>query len=965
MLEIRLLGTFDLRQAGKPIALSSRPAQSLFAYLSLNAGTANRREKLAGMIWPDSSEETARNNLRHALWRVRTALKTASAVRFLLTNDLTISFAKSSEYWLDTNEVEEISENANVQELTTALASYQGELLPGFYDEWVFLEREHLSALYEHHMARLMALLQVESRWLDILEWGERWIKIGRTPEPAYRALMLAHAAKGEMPKVATTYERCRKSLGEYGIEPSEQTRVLYENLKAGREKFAEQLPGFPRAGSIRTQAVRLTNLPIPLTSFIGREDQVKEIVNLVHKNRLLTLTGSGGVGKTRLATESARRVLSEFGDGVWWVDFVGLNDPSLLPQAIAQAVGMNEDPNQSLTDSLIEHFRKKQVLLVLDNCEHLISACAQLASQLLAGCPNLTVLTTSREALDIMGETVFSVPSLTLPEIHTPVPAKSLDRYESVRLFVERAASVQPGFGLSDQNAQFIVQICLRLGGIPLALELAAARVKMMSVDEVANRLDDRFALLTTGSRTVLPRHQTLKATIDWSYNLLSEQERLFLQRLSVFVGGFTLRTAEEVTVARGVETSEVIDLLGRLINKSLVAVDTHSEQTFVETRYGILESIREYALEKLDDSGEGDEIRDQHLVFFMQLAEKAQPEIFLSSQMVWFDLLERELDNLRAAMEWSLTNEETEIENRGVGRQEAGFRLAAALAWFWERGYRREATERLQPMLLKIEKLETSPVHTMMFSAVGFLYWSTGEFKKARSYLENAVSTGRTFGKSLQLAWALNYLGATASAQGDQQTAQSSLDEAFDMATGLGPQGKHIIGWALAFLGDIEVSHHEFGKAQSLYEISILALGEIGNLNMKAYPLRRLGYLALYHEDLKNAKKFFKDSLLLNHQLKHRLGTISSVAAFAALALAEENYPCSATLFGAVESHLEASFQQMLQSDGLEYSHFVTLLKDQLDDQAFKLAWNEGKGMSLGQAVEFALAPKQENAD
>src|SRR5215208_2348962 len=261
ILEVRLLGTFEVKHQGNDILISSRPAQSLFAYLILSAGTSHRREKLAGLLWPASLEETARDNLRHALWRVRKALDSASSTRFLQADDLTIKFEPSSDYWLDAAVLEKLSDSASADELMAVLSEYQGELLPGFYDEWVILEREHLSSIFEHHMARLMSLLQEQRRWLDILDWGERWIKLGQKPEPAYRALMTAHAAKGDMSKVAATYERCAKSLQEFGMEPSEQTKELYENFKSGKE--------IPKSVSVSTKPFAIetsSNIPVPLT---------------------------------------------------------------------------------------------------------------------------------------------------------------------------------------------------------------------------------------------------------------------------------------------------------------------------------------------------------------------------------------------------------------------------------------------------------------------------------------------------------------------------------------------------------------------------------------------------------------------------------------------------------------------------------------------------------------------------
>src|SRR6266540_1769567 len=274
MLEVHLLGKFDVRSDGKPITIASRPAQSLFAYLILSAGTSHRREKLAGLLWPDSLEETARDNLRHALWRIRKALEAASSARFLHADDVVISFKESSDYCLDATELEKLNASASADELISVLSNYQGELLPGFYDEWVVLEREHLYSIFEHHMSRLMSLLQDEKRWLDILDWGERWIKLGQKPEPAYRALMLAHAAKGDMSKVAATYERCVKSLREFGMEPSEQTRALYERLKVGKETL--ETGSTVRVIDKRRESLK-TNLPVPLTSFIGREKEVDQ----------------------------------------------------------------------------------------------------------------------------------------------------------------------------------------------------------------------------------------------------------------------------------------------------------------------------------------------------------------------------------------------------------------------------------------------------------------------------------------------------------------------------------------------------------------------------------------------------------------------------------------------------------------------------------------------------------------
>src|ERR1043165_3273925 len=508
MLEVRLLGTFDIKYKNKPITISSRPAQSLFAYLILSAGTAHRREKLAGMLWPDSLEETARDNLRHALWRVRKALESAASTRFLHADDLTIKFESSSDYWLDASELERLSESASADELMGILSTYQGELLPGFYEEWVVSEREHLFSIFEHHMAQLLSRLQEEKHWSDILDWGERWIKLGQKPEPAYRALMTAHAAKGDMSKVAATYERCIKSLKEFGLEPSEPTKELYNNLKSGKA-----IPDVTPVSTKPFAKETSSNIPVPLTSFVGRERELKKIEELVLSSRLLTLTGSGGVGKTRLAIQAANDLLKKFKDGVVWVSLVGLTDENLIPQEIAQSLNVGELSQESAIETLKAYLKSKEALIVLDNCEHLIRGCALYTEELLAACPKLKILATSIEALGLFNETTWQVPSLPLPRMQELFLLEEVQAFASVALFSERAHAANLNFALTEQNSKLVTQICTRLDGIPLAIELAAARTKVLSVDEIAARLDNRFSLLTAGSRTALPPPQTLRA--------------------------------------------------------------------------------------------------------------------------------------------------------------------------------------------------------------------------------------------------------------------------------------------------------------------------------------------------------------------------------------------------------------------------------------------------------------------
>jgi len=838
MLEVRLLGRFEVSHDGKAVAITSRPAQSLFAYLILSAGISHRREKLAGMLWPDSLEETARDNLRHALWRIRKALESASSTRFLHADDLTISFEASSDYWLDAAELEKVNEDASTDDLRAILSVYQGELLPGFYDEWVVLEREHLSSIFEHHMARLMSLLQNEKRWLDILDWGERWIRLGQKPEPAYRALMFAHAAQGDMSKVAATYERCVKSLREFGMEPSEQTKELYKNLKSGKE--------IPKAVSAMTMAVAkeaLSNIPVPLTSFIGREKELKEIARLLSSSRLVTLTGPGGVGKTRLAIQAARDSTRRFKDGVFWVGLVGLSDANLIPQEIAQSFNVREIQDEPLIETLKTHLKPKELLIILDNCEHLIRACAQYAEQLLAACPKLKILATSIEVLGLFNETIWQVPSLPLPEIQQTLSLKELQEFASIELFHERASNAKPGFALDERNAASVAQICRRLDGIPLALELAAARIKVLSVDEIAARLDDRFSLLTAGSRTAIARHQTLRATIDWSYDLLTEQEQILLRRLSVFVGGFTLEAAE-VVCSQGMKGSDILDLLGRLVDKSLVIVETEDSEVS-ETRYRLLETIRQYALERLVETGEASVIRDRHLDFYLSLAEKSEPHIGHES-VIWINRLDKELDNIRAAMEWSTNS----------GKAVAALRMAGSLVYFWFYWFAggnllSEWQQRIQLALSRPEGMERTLARAKALNGLGFLYWADMYPIDRRLELEEALDIARELGDPWNIATALRYLGLLASMQGNYVEARSLLEQSLEIWRSMGPEGRRGVSWTLTFLGDVALNQNESNEARSIFEECVTVQREIGDKNFLAYSVRRLGLLAWREKD------------------------------------------------------------------------------------------------------------------
>jgi predicted ATPase/DNA-binding XRE family transcriptional regulator/Tfp pilus assembly protein PilF len=752
-------------------------------------------------------------------------------------------------------------------------------------------------------------------------------------------------------------------------IRPSRQlAELLAEQLgipPQEREKFVR----FGRGGSPASLAPPgpQHNLPNHPSSFIGRERELAAVQQLLHHSHLVTLTGAGGIGKTRLAMEAARELIDAhaYPDGVWWVELAPLRDPALVVKAVANVRDVHETSNQPLVDTLASHLRAQHLLLVLDNCEHLILACAQLADRLLSACPQMRILATSREALDILGETTWQVPSLTLPERQHELTAAALSRFECIRLFADRSRLVQPAFEATDQNAKSVAQICRRLSGMPLAIELAAARVKMMSVDEIARRLDDRFDLLTTGSRTALPRQQTLRATIDWSFDLLSEPERILFRRLSVFAGGFTLPGAEAATSDAPVaghptaviDGQPVLALLGQLVNKSLITVEQHPGDDALPTRYGMLETVREYARQKLEAADESGAIQDRHLDYYVRLAEAAEPELLSARQVQWFHQLQEEIDNIRAAMQRSVENDAVDEPHREAWRREAGLRLAAALVWFLEGAYRREASERMQQMLALSSSMAPTQGRARALTGLGFILWELSLYAEARARLEEALPLLRQLGDEPGQAWAHVFLGLVTINQGDNTAAKGIFEEGIAIAIQCGRAGQTALGAGLALYGDFFVNQGDLVQAKDVYDRGVAILAELGEKNLRGHPVRQIGYIVLRHGDFEQARASFKESLLLNRQAEHVVGMTACLMAFAALAVEQEDYPRAARLAGAVEARLAEHNAPFFARDEVEYRHYLTALRARLPPADFAAAYAAGRAMAMDEAVEYAL--------
>jgi DNA-binding SARP family transcriptional activator len=553
-----LLGGFEVSAGSRAVEDSSwrlRKAQSLVKLLALVPGHRVHRERIMDVLWPDRDVKSQANNLHGTLHLARKVLggsqANAAAPCLRLKEDL-VALCPEGQLWVDVEAFEGAAATARRSRepaaYRAALDLYTGELLPeDRYEPWAEGRREGLRRLHHTLLIELAALHEERGEYAPAVEALERAAAEEPAHEVARMGLMRLYVAEGRRNEAIIQYWRLRKTLSEeLGVNPTGASRRLYEEIRAGRSPTAP--PPHPARLSGEPASTAPNNLPVPLTSFVGRDTEVLEVKRTLSMTRLLTLTGAGGAGKTRLALEVARDLIGTYPGGGWLVELAPVSDPTLVPRAVAAALGVREQPDRSLTQTLCNRLRSGHTLVVLDNCEHLIDAAARLVKDLLSACANLRVLATSREPLGISGESVWPVPTLSLPNPEAQISVETLMGAEAVRLFVERTRSRLPSFELTPENARSVATICRDLEGLPLAIELSTARMGALAVEQVAERLEDSLKLLTGGDRTVAPRHQTLRATLDWSYGLLSEPERRLFGRLSVFAGGWTLEAAEAV---------------------------------------------------------------------------------------------------------------------------------------------------------------------------------------------------------------------------------------------------------------------------------------------------------------------------------------------------------------------------------------------------------------------------------
>lgn len=730
------------------------------------------------------------------------------------------------------------------------------------------------------------------------------------------------------------------KSLGEHRLRDLGHPESIFQLLHP-------DLPGdFPPLRSLDHPGLP-NNLSQQVTSFVGREKEMGDVTRLLAATRLLTIVGTGGSGKTRLALHVAADLLGADGheDGVWLAELAPLADPNLVPQTVAQALGVAEEAGRPLTQTLVDRLRAKRLLLLLDNCEHVLTACGQLADAVIRGCPRVTVLATSREALGVAGETTYRVPPLSLPDPGRVRTAEALSQYEAVRLFIERAAAVLPAFAVTNQNAPALAQICARLDGIPLAIELAAARVRVMPLDQLAARLDDRFRLLTGGSRTALPRQQTLRALIDWSYDLLNDRERLLLCRMSVFAGGWTLDEAEAVCGGDGVEDWEVLDLLTGLVDKSLVV---YEEQNGTG-RYRLLETVRQYAAEKLSASGVAavKTARERHREQFRQLAQQAGAHLDGPEQIPWLDRLEVEHDNLRAALD------DCAADPQGA---DTGLRIAAALRRFWHtRGYLTEGRDRYRTLLARAEAQELTPSRAAALEGAGILAFWQGDYEAARIAHEESLRIRRQHGDIAGIVTSLIELACVVREQGEQEAAETMFQEA--LAVNLDVRDRREEGRATMNLAISSFARGDYETARVRGENALTMLREVGDPRLIAFCLFVLGMIAVLQGDVAAARAHLTDGVGLALELRDAITAYTCLMGFALLFLARQQPLQTARLLGAEHAQRRGLGASLNRTAARVLEQVPPKVRAVLGDEAFTAAWDEGQAMSLSQAISYAL--------
>ena len=1014
-LALHFLGPPQIQLNGTSIALERRKAVALLAYLAIEPGR-HSRASLSALLWPDQEQSKAYKNLRQTLWEIGQSMGEG----WITANREAIGLDGDAEIWLDVREFEsclaEGRRQTNVPLRLDLLAAstklYRNHFLTGFslkdaypFNDWGFTKSEDL----RHQLAQ--ALVMISDGYCEIgraeqaIPYARRLITLDPLDESAHRQLMQVYMQAGQHSAALKQYQACEQLLRkELGVDPQPETRDLYKKI---RKRDIKPTQAVRPAES--TQAPH--NLPLQLSSFIGREKELKAIGKRITGNRLVTLVGAGGIGKTSLALQTGHKLLKDYPDGVWFIALDSLSDPALVTQTVASIFDIRERADSPLLELLTNALRTKNALLIFDNSEHLLDACAQLITQLLQTCPSLKILATSREPLGLAGEAILEIPSLAVPE-KKEASLEKLGENEAIRMFVERAALVQSAFQLTNENVQTIAMICRKVEGIPLAIELAAARVNFLQVGEILNQLEESFQVLSSQSRTTSPRHQTLQASMEWSWGLLDEQERLFLRQLSIFAGGWTLESAQAVC------DGNVLELTSALVKKSLIVV----QQTPRGTRYRFHEIVREYALRKLIEAGDQNTLHTWHLGYFMGLAERAEVELRGPSLVDWMERLNDERNNLRIALHWA-----DQIDT------EAGLYLSSRLMRYWESANLPEGRRWLENFIHKPESkdfplarahaLSTyswlltwlqqfDQAHTVaeeslaLFRAAGnqqgeidvlisienmhqfkdefeiavrvgkqavalaqslddrwrlanaFLYlgWCYHDPKQRFGYWEKAIRLYREVGDQITLANLLGLFGQFHILHGNFEQGEKCVDEALR----LWEANRRANVWDNPRVTKslIASMKGEYELAETLLREVMVSAQERGNRMSYLWAQVRLGFVLLRSGNLTEARQVFEETARDFGRDQYNIGVVFSLEGMAEVYSVVGKPEHAARLIGWADIMRERIQDTRPEIEQANIDKIITACLAKIGEVAFSDAYEEGQKMSLDEAINYSLA-------
>jgi predicted ATPase/DNA-binding SARP family transcriptional activator len=886
-LRAHVLGPLRLTVSNRPLsdrAWPRRTARDLLLLLLITPGHRLPREQILDRLWPQTAPQAAERALRVALHSLRRVLEPdlheGRASAYIEAAGGVVAMRQEAGLWVDADafeaaltRAERASDGERVSALREAVALCGGELLADKpYADWAVARREWLRRAWRRAVLEL-AEHELASAPLTPVPVLERLVAEDPTDEAAHCALMRAFFAGGRRDEALRQYARCIAALrDELEAEPSAETAALAAEIRA-----APSRPSAPVIG-----AARIDNLPAPPYALVGRERDLEELEDILldASVRLVTLTGPGGVGKTRLALEVARRVAPEFPDGACFVPLATVTDPEQVLPTVARALGLAETGTISPLEAIRSALHERELLLVLDNLEQVVAVAPELA-MLLEGCGGLTVLTTSREPLHLRAEHLFETPPLPVPR--PGQLAKAIARNDAVTLFAERARAVCREFAITDETIDTVAATCARLDGLPLAIELAAARSRSMAPVEILARLDDRLALLAEGYHDLPPRQRTMRAAIAWSYDLLDKAEQALFRRLAVFAGGWSLEAAEVVCLASGELGIDVADGVWALADKSLLRQDDEADD---EPRYRMLETIREFGLERLAASGEAAVVRNAHAAYYLALAERAEPELTGPEQGVWFDRLEAEHGNLRAALGWSLERGESEL----------ALRLGAALWRFWMgRGYFTEGRQWLGRALEY--KDAPLPLRAAVLTAAGSLAEHHNDYGPAQALHTQALAAWRAIGDRRQEAAALDSLGNVAHDQGDYDRALELHGQALAICQEVGDE------WgaarALNNLGAVAYYQGAYDRAEASWREALAAMRTLGDASTECNTLNNLGALAAQRGDYAEAGTLHEQALALRRRLGDWHGVAFSLVNLGEVAQHEGDLARAALVF------------------------------------------------------------------